>query len=47
MGTEIIDILPMESETIDGADESLPIDGDMKDFDDSEPATDFDEDDDF
>ena len=45
--TDIIDIIPIESESIDGADDSLPIDGDLKDFDDSSPAAEFDEDDDF
>ena len=45
--TEIIEIIPMESETIDGSDDSLPLDGDMKDFDDAGPAAEFDEDDDF
>ena len=45
--TDIIEIIPLGSETIDGADDSLPLDGDMKDFDDAGPANDFEEDDDF
>ena len=44
--SENIDIMPMESDS-EAGDETLPIDGDMKDFNDSGPSDEFDEDDDF